>query len=555
METNNQNIILETIGKVYDTSKDCMLDTSFFIKIDPELTILSEYFGISKNQSLLVSMVFTLNYKEQHVDLNSLIKYFNCNPIGMLPYQEDFNFLIKANIFKSLKPRFTIRYTKVNIFELNESVSKAILHNLPMPVIELDKPLDFFEFLEKIHELVEQRSNNNISTAELFHQTEMFINDNLHLSLVQKIVSLKLEDEDTFLFFFLVWKTTAGYESIDLHTALEDIFDKVNNRMNYMQQFLSGKNILVKHHYITILEANFFNNAAIKLSDLSNNLLKECGVRLFIHKLKNDQITESKDICEKQLIFNKSEMKQLFILKDLLYDEKFKQTQKRLSDKNLPTGITVLLHGAPGTGKTEIVKQIAKATNRDLMTVDISESKSKWFGESEKIIKKIFTDYKLYAKECERIPILLFNEADALITKRQEIKDSNTIQSENAIQNILLEEIEKFEGIMMATTNLTNNMDTAFERRFLFKIPFPKPNIAIKKQIWKLKLPSLSKTNCFLLASKFDFSGGQIDNIVRKNEIQEIVTGKKVNLNTLIRFCEEETLINTALTKTIGFSR
>jgi SpoVK/Ycf46/Vps4 family AAA+-type ATPase len=272
-----------------------------------------------------------------------------------------------------------------------------------------------------------------------------------------------------------------------------------------------------------------------------------------MNKKKKENVISPKDIPYRELIFSKSEMEQLFLLKDLLNDEKFKETQKRLSDKNLPQGVTALLHGAPGTGKTEIIKQLAKETDRELMKVEISQSKSMWFGESEKIIKRIFTDYKAFAKECERTPILLFNEADAIISRRREVGNSSVAQTENAIQNIILEELENFEGILIATTNLANNLDSAFERRFLFKVQFQKPDISIRARIWKSKLPSLGLQDCNLLAEKFDFSGGQIDNVLRKNEIHEIIHGEKVTLTKLMAFCSEETLVSNRVK--IGFSK
>ena len=241
------------------------------------------------------------------------------------------------------------------------------------------------------------------------------------------------------------------------------------------------------------------------------------------------------------------------MLKDLLTDAKFSATQQRLSEKNLSKGVTVLLHGAPGTGKTEMVKQIARETNRQLMKVEISQSKSMWFGESEKIVKRIFTDYKSFAKDCERVPILLFNEADAIISKRGDVGNSGVDQTENAMQNIILEEMENFEGILIATTNLANNFDKAFERRFLFKIHFQKPDVSIRSKIWKSKLPFLASEDCNILAGQFDFSGGQIDNVLRKNEIHEIIHGEKVTMENLVSFCSEETLVSNRVK--IGFSK
>ncbi|MCF8367328.1 MAG: ATP-binding protein [Bacteroidales bacterium] len=197
--------------------------------------------------------------------------------------------------------------------------------------------------------------------------------------------------------------------------------------------------------------------------------------------------------------------------------------------------------------------KIAKETNRALMKVEISQSKSMWYGESEKIIKQIFTDYKSFAKDCERLPILFFNEADAIISKRRELGNSSVDQTENTVQNIILEELENFEGILIATTNLANHLDAAFERRFLFKIQFHKSNTVVRAKIWKSKLPSLEISDCNLLADKFDFSGGQIDNILRKHEIYEIIHGEKVDLKKLMVFCTEETLGNNRMK--IGFKK
>lgn len=124
-------------------------------------------------------------------------------------------------------------------------------------------------------------------------------------------------------------------------------------------------------------------------------------------------------------------------------------------------------YGTPGTGKTETVLQIARKTGRDLIQVNVSEVKSMWVGESEKNIKGIFDDYKQKVKQSVKAPILLFNEADAIIGKRQVGAERAVEKMENSIQNIILQEIEQLDGILIATTNLAENMDKAFERRFL----------------------------------------------------------------------------------------
>ena len=95
---------------------------------------------------------------------------------------------------------------------------------------------------------------------------------------------------------------------------------------------------------------------------------------------------------------------------------------------------------------------------------------------------------------------------------------------------------------MMATTNLTENMDSAFERRFLYKINFHKPDHATRLQIWQSMMPDLPENDLAILAERYDFSGGQMENITRKATIEHILTGKTPDLETLIGFCEEENI-------------
>ena len=545
--------LLDSIGQLYEKSKKCQLKEAFFIEKDTELSTLSDYFGTSKSQTLFIAIVFALNYKGDSVDLNDLIEHFDCNPMKILEFNKDFGDLHTRGIFNKKKSRHRVPVAGANDqYTVNESVCEAILNNAAMPEIQ-DEIADIFELLEEIYQLGQKRDDNDISTWQLYAQTKQLLEQHNEFVLLQKIKHFELSIDDKLLYLYLIWKTVTGKEAYDVSRALEGFMDRATKRVNYMQDLLVGKNELLQHQLIELVPSNFLNDTRIKLTSVSNDLLKESGVAIFNKEKRKENIIFPKDIIARKLVFSPSEMKQLYLLKDVLQPIQFQQTQKRLQEKNLPKGIAALLHGAPGTGKTEVVKQIAKETNRELMKVDISQSKSMWFGESEKVVKKIFTDYKSFMESSEETPILFLNEADAIISKRGAVDKSNTRQTENAIQNIILEELENFEGILIATTNLADNLDSAFERRFLFKILFNLPSNSIRAEIWKTKLPSLSTEDCEFLAGKFNFSGGQIDNIIRKSEINEIVHGEVVSLENLLVFCSEETLVSQRAS--IGFSK
>jgi AAA+ superfamily predicted ATPase len=552
MEQTPKFKLLDSIGQLYEKSKKCQLKEAFFIEKDTELITLSDYFNTSKSQSLFIATIFALNYKGDSVDLNDLIRHFDCNPMKILEFNKDFADLHSRGILNKKKSTHRVKVAGANDqFTVNESVCEAILNNEPMPEIQ-DEITDIFELLDEVYQLGQKRDDNDISTLQLYYYTEQLLEQYGEFILLQKIKHFELSIDDKLLYLYLIWKTVTNKET-EVSRALEGFMDRATKRVNYMQDLLVGKNALLQQQLVELVPSSFLNDTIIKLTSVSNDLLKESGITIFNKEKRKDNIIFAKDIIARKLVFSPSEMKQLYLLKDVLQPIQFQQTQKRLQEKNLPKGIVALLHGAPGTGKTEVVKQIAKETNRELMKVDISQSKSMWFGESEKVVKKIFTDYKGFMEGSEETPILFLNEADAIISRRGAVDKSNTRQTENAIQNIILEELENFEGILIATTNLADNLDSAFERRFLFKILFNLPSNSIRAEIWKTKLPSLSTEDCEFLAGKFNFSGGQIDNIIRKSEINEIVHGEAVSLENLLVFCSEETLVSQKAS--IGFMK
>ena len=171
---------------------------------------------------------------------------------------------------------------------------------------------------------------------------------------------------------------------------------------------------------------------------------------------------------------------------------------------------------------------------------------AKYVGESEKNIKAVFQRYRDLCRNSEIKPILFFNEADGIFGKRSTFGGNNPSveKMDNAMQNIILQEIEDLDGILIATTNLTSNLDSAFERRFIFKIEFHKPDTAVKSKIWCSMLKDLSADDAQQLASHFDFSGGQIENIARKRTVDYILSGQYSTLDEIEAYCRAEQLAN-----------
>ena len=301
-------------------------------------------------------------------------------------------------------------------------------------------------------------------------------------------------------------------------------FAKAERPLNFLSEKLGLSDIQVA--FLTMF-MDHFNESYVSVSEIAEHF----GI---------SNMLKPESIVTKQLFYNDTERQQIERLSTALHPDNFSQLQKQLADEGLRGGFTCLFYGAPGTGKTETVLQLAKTTGRPVMQVNFAQMKSCWVGESEKNVKALFDEYRDLVKNSDITPILLFNEADALLGKRMKGAERAAEKMENAIQNIILQEMENLEGIMIATTNLTENLDKAFERRFLYKIRFDRPALEARKNIWKSMLPMLNEDTLTQLATDYNFSGGQIENIARKQRIESIIANEPVTAETLIDYCESE---------------
>lgn len=267
------------------------------------------------------------------------------------------------------------------------------------------------------------------------------------------------------------------------------------------------------------------------------NRHKNCGYTL----IKSDTITQ------KQLFYNKEETQALEELKTLFSQEQYSQVVERM-ERFGRSGFNCLLFGGPGTGKTEFVYQLARACQRDIVKADFSQLRNKFAGESEKAIRRLFEEYRTKVQESEIAPILLINECDGLLGRRVAVEDSSDMHN-NSCQALLLEEMENLKGIAIFTSNNPENMDPAFERRFLYRLEIHRPDENSRREIWHSLCPSLKETDIEELA-RYEMSGGQIENVSRQRSIWTVLHGEEPPLADIKARCETE--IKSYMNKTAG---
>jgi AAA+ superfamily predicted ATPase len=555
METiSSENLhAVQLLSSLVKKLKNSKLKPATLKSVGDDLKSLGHYLTVTENQALIFSVIFALEMNDtRNLEMSDISRYLDVNYIELMAYKSDIDLLISRRFIRTQGLKI---YSSVPFKNLTFSIDKDILSsvfmngkiNEPKP----EKELDVWSFARKTSDYIELRSNEDISTFDLFTLVEELELANPKLSMIQEMALLNVDIEDRVLFYeicddFLLYGKTG------VNSTLNDMYDQIDLRCSKMRELKDQNNKLFKFELIKLNEGNFISDLELELTEKGIKLFMGENAGLYMKKNNNNLIQNDK-IAAKSLFFDEKLNKQVRFVQDSLHNDNFVNMQDRLVQMAMPKGVAAIFYGEPGTGKTETAYQLAKATGRDIMHVDISQSKSMWFGESEKRIKDIFTRYATLCKSCKLKPILLFNEADALFGKRKDGNASSVAQTENAIQNIILEEMEKLEGILIATTNLNQNLDAAFERRFLFKIKFEKPSVEIKQKIWQSKMDWLSEADVIQLAANYSFSGGEIDNVVRKATMEEVINGVKPNMQQLISFCDTEKFASKAGTKRLGF--
>ena len=508
---------------------------------------LKALYNISQIQVWILCLAFERYFeRKDSISLQNISGELGVPVMSIICWKKEIEFLVEHGFMEHCGRNDAVQ----PLNDFRESI-----YNNTEYIPQAKKKDDDIEFISYMADRYESHRSADMSARSIQRELRLYEKAHSHLDVVKR-VSAELEDPNYRFFVYDVANDVLkGYDS-NLNVTISDLYDG-GERYSVATEMMEEKHELFQKGLIEFAKKGNLSEASITLSDKGRKLVLGERAFLFEDSINDENLIKTDSIKEKKLFYSPENQKEIDRLKAALQEEKLKGIQQRLKDDGLPVGVAVLLYGAPGTGKTESVMQIAKETGRSIVHVDISEAKSAWFGESEKRIKKIFTSYKnaceIAEKKGELMPILLFNEADALISKRKSDTSGNCAQTENAIQNIILEELESLKGIFIATTNLASNMDSAFERRFLFKIKFENPSTEAKTSIWMNKLSWLDKESATEFAKEYDFSGGQIDNIVRKIAMNEVITGERPAITDIHDMCKCEKIDNPDEPRRMGF--
>ncbi|MCR5013370.1 MAG: ATP-binding protein [Bacteroidales bacterium] len=528
--------LLDKLEVVIEIARNCKLEDAFFKKHEALIQSVAETLNLTPMQTVLFSIF--VNNVNNTINEHEIANFLSLTPIAILKLEGELKTLFQKHyIAKDSYYDGTVNYG------LHSIAKKALCKGEGLPEAKTTN-LTPDEFMDCFANLLSCYLESAMKDFDSFTaETMELIESNPNLAIVKALDGLPGWNGNKVIMLCFCLRLVKKQKQDYCLDKLDNILGPETNI--FIDEIESGTHSFIKEKLIIP-----YNNGGLsehKVYTLTDKARKQFLREFHVPKYSQEQangffqIIKHQDIKAKQLFYSEEDEKQVETLKKLMQAKKLKTIQKCFEEAHMPKGFSCLFYGSPGTGKTETVLQLAKATRRDVLKVDISSTRSAWYGETEKNIKEVFDYYALFVRQSKQTPILLINEADALLSVRAELSGNNNIEKiENNIQNIILDEMEHLEGIMIATTNLTCNLDAAFDRRFLYKIQFHQPSIKAKTHIWQHFLPELNEEEALLLARDYDFSGGQIENVRRKVFVNKLLFSNQTKFSQIQEFCAQE---------------
>lgn len=537
--------LLEAIERVVELSKDSKMSNDFLLNASPEIGLIADSYNITEQQAVLFCIC--MEHGPRRVGYDAFARHLDLSNIRVLSYAPDVDALVRRRLIRYRDAR------DEDSFDVNQSVIKALKRNEAYQ-LPTRTGLDCNDLFEQLNMLFDDLDNDAITPDNLLNELDELFANNPQIGMVQQLNELHFSGEYLLLLLLFCHLLINKDDNAIRFGQMECVFGDKSAYTRAKGELRRAEHRLMQHNLIE-------HRSVDGIADTQSYCLTAHAKRTLLAEMKLSSAEETiadvlshKTLTEKPLFYAETIEHQVSELSTFFLPERYNEIRERMQQRGFRHGFSCLFYGGPGTGKTETVYQLARQTGRDIMVVDVPQIKSKWVGDSEKNIKALFDRYRELVRRSEVAPILLFNEADAIIGIRKNGATNAVDKMENTIQNIILQEMESLDGILIATTNLADNLDTAFERRFLYKIRFEKPDASVRSLIWKQMIPELSIADATTLATAFDFSGGQIENIARKHAIHAVLHGEPESLlRTLQDYCATEKLDSKSVVKRIGF--
>ncbi len=531
-----KQIFLETRrARLEDASKNKQLDSAY--------QFLSELLNLSHLQCTLFAIIFKYSTDGdlEKISTQRLMSFLDVNLDHFFDIKTDLELLIQRGLIKQRKEDRTDNLFNSSFF-VNQKLLDMIFENQEIDFEKLyGNGYNFIQFCGHMYRISNRRLLDHLSREELLAKVEEHENLNQNLSEIKTLKSLELETIDRLIMYYMIHQYSIGEMFIGAYSMCFDIMSPKRVR-SYIKSVRENKTQIQTAGLVIATD-----DLELKLTTKAKDLLSIKSTELDEDNMDKSvletthQVIRYDAIPEKKLFFNKKLQMELSILQTLLQKDNFKMYQNEMRKRgNKSTGISILLYGPSGTGKSSIAEQIIRHCRLSLMHVNLSALRDKYYGVSEKNIQKLFIQYEEINRKLDNQCVLLLNECDAVLGKRNTNYDDRHDITETTMTNILLQQFERNNGIIISITNNVEVLDRAFLRRFTIKLHVDKPDVKAVKSILKSKMDFLNDYEVDLIASQYCLTGGQIENISTKCLISSIITKSNPTVSEILDFCKED---------------
>ncbi|EAK3930418.1 ATP-binding protein [Campylobacter jejuni] len=488
-----------------------------------------------------------------------------------------------SSFFKSLENNKTQTLT-LALLQSELSLSEYFLEFLEAkPCLNFEKQEAYVDYLEYLKDefvriqLYERLSfiQKSAYNSEIKNQIKLYekhIKERLKKSKFYNVLAdifkeYNLEHKEQIIFLALLKEEYALSNESSISREMNSLLSLISE--NDLERHKNKKLLQENAPLLNLIEYDEYLNA---FGDISKSffIIDEILQRIInfepkqSKKIKIESVLKDQDIFE--LIEPSTDINDIIMpenTKELL-ENILKQQDKKVLERLHSWGIKsnknieakIIFYGPAGTGKTMSALAMAKSMKKSVLSFDCSKILSKWVGESEQNVRKIFDTYKNIVQTCKQSPILLLNEADQFLSTRVD-GSSGSDKMHNQMQNIFLEQIERFSGVIIATTNFLESLDSAFSRRFDYKIEFKKPDFKDRLKIWEKFLPKkalFEKDFDINILSNYELSGAQILMVVKNTALKVAVSKDGVfKMQDFIESIQKELNSSFDKSKIVGF--
>ncbi|EOG7971334.1 ATP-binding protein [Campylobacter jejuni] len=565
---------------------------NFLILKNIEDTQIYKELKCAKNEALILRELCR-NYVVSISSINAftlLSTIFGNDKYLYLDALEDLKKLIErgfvnqnSSFFKSLENNKTQTLT-LALLQSELSLSEYFLEFLEAkPRLNFEKQEAYADYLEYLKDefariqLYERLSfiQKSAYNSEIKNQIKLYekhIKERLKKSKFYNILAdifkeYNLEHKEQIIFLALLKEEYALSNESSISREMNSLLSLISE--NDLERHKNKKLLQENAPLLNLIEYDEYLNA---FGDISKSffIIDEILQRIInfepkqSKKIKIESVLKDQDIFE--LIEPSTDINDIIMpenTKELL-ENILKQQDKKVLERLHSWGIKsnknieakIIFYGPAGTGKTMSALAMAKSMKKSVLSFDCSKILSKWVGESEQNVRKIFDTYKNIVQTCKQSPILLLNEADQFLSTRVD-GSSGSDKMHNQMQNIFLEQIERFSGVIIATTNFLESLDSAFSRRFDYKIEFKKPDFKDRLKIWEKFLPKkalFEKDFDINILSNYELSGAQILMVVKNTALKVAVSQDGVfKMQDFIESIQKELNSSFDKSKIVGF--